>query len=211
MDIDYKIIAVFSGLAGSLITVFITKIIELIQKNKEYKFLFRKTYFDKKLASAEKAIALWYSASINLGNMAMIYDRISTNQNEREAEWVKELNEIYSIKFTELDKISNQIQNSVYLYFDLDSSGKYNYDPLKELYDRASRINRLNISISLSEAKFIKSKGTEYEYLTRKELETNYQELRLCFKDLSTIMKDAQSELNDFIKQVRKEMKTYDM
>lgn len=210
MEFDEKTIALLSGLVGSILTVLITKIIDLIQKHKEHNFQFKKAYFDKKLASAENAISLWYATSVNLGNMAAIYDRVAIDESELGTEWFENLYKLYGNKLTELDKLSNQLQNSIYLYFDLENNGKYNYDPLKELYERVSRINMLSETIQSAENEFDKAKGTQYEELAKKELENYYQQLRLCFQDLSTIMKHAQNELTDFIKQLRIEMKEYE-
>ena len=210
MEFDEKTIALLSGLVGSILTVIVTKVIDIFQKKNEQNFYFKKAFFDKKLESAERIISIWYATSTNLGNLAAIYDRVAIDENELGTDWFDNLNNLYGTKLSDLDALSSQIQNSIYLYFDLDSSGKYNYDPLKELYERISRIHLLQESIESAELDYEKAIGTKFENLAKTELDKHYVQLRLCFQDLSTIMKDAKNELVDYIRQLRKEMKKFE-
>jgi hypothetical protein len=69
--------AIMGGLVGSIFTVIITKILEIIQKSKEHKYSLQKTFFEKKLQSAEAAVAQWYLAASSCFTPAKLFEYLS--------------------------------------------------------------------------------------------------------------------------------------
>jgi primosomal protein N'' len=49
--------SILGGLIGSLITVIVTKLLDMLQKANEHDYPLRKAFFKKKLVAAESAVA----------------------------------------------------------------------------------------------------------------------------------------------------------
>jgi hypothetical protein len=56
-------LALLSGLVGSVLTVFVTKILDIVQKRQEHRHSLQKLFFEKKLQAADSAMALFSNVS----------------------------------------------------------------------------------------------------------------------------------------------------
>lgn len=70
-------LALFSGLVGSILTVTIGKILELVQESKKHKYSLKRVFFEKKLASLEAAVRLWYKSAEMTGMLSALLAQIS--------------------------------------------------------------------------------------------------------------------------------------
>lgn len=46
-----------AGLLGAVVTIIVTRVLDLIQKSKEHKYSLQKLFFEKKLQAAEASVA----------------------------------------------------------------------------------------------------------------------------------------------------------
>ena len=67
--------AILGGLIGSIITVVIGKVLDLIQQSKQHKYSIQKTFFTKKLEVADAAVSQWYLSANLLGSIARLYEQ----------------------------------------------------------------------------------------------------------------------------------------
>ena len=71
----YTIYAIIGGLIGSVLTVIISKILDIMQQSREHRYSIQKTFFTKKLEVAEAAVSQWYVSSNVLGSIARLYEQ----------------------------------------------------------------------------------------------------------------------------------------
>ena len=138
------------GFIGSVITVIIMKILDMVQKGKERKFSLQKSYFEKKLQAAEDVLAKWHSKAPALSSLIALYERISTKEKELEYELFRMTNASFILQLKEIAQNSNEIANLVLLYFDTGDSTYLNSEMFKKLLDRLSSIKALDISMKFA-------------------------------------------------------------
>lgn len=198
--------AILGGLIGSIATVLITKILELIQKSKEHKYSLQKEFFLKKLASTESAVTQLYILLASIEALARMYERkIEVLERDYDLEfWVTMLE-----KFSD---ISNQIPltaNSFLLYFDVAHSFWDNQEIFLTI-DKMFFINSLSEEIFFLKNQHQKFVGTEDEADSYERILLVSQELKSEIHELMGMMKSIRKELIGLLKHMRLQMKKYE-
>jgi hypothetical protein len=206
MSID----AVLGGLVGSILTVIVTKVFDLVQTGREHRYALQKSFFEKKLKAAEAAAAQWYSLGSSLGGLAALYERMSSKEKELELEVFRVMNQSLWARLKEISQASNEIANSVLLYFDIDESGFWDYEPLKKFIDSVSSLQALDASYTVMSEVYNRSIGTKYEELAFKEVKRILDEFKPHFKDLSTVLEQGLKEMTILLKKLRTEMREFE-
>lgn len=83
------LLAILAGLLGSILTVIITKVLDIFQKKSEFKIELKKQFFVKKLQAGETAMIQYTNLSVALQQLSVLYadhDKLqsSINQNLKE-------------------------------------------------------------------------------------------------------------------------------
>ena len=120
MKVEY--IALLSGLFGSIFTVLIGKILEIIQKKYEFTYSLKLKYFEKKLESAEKAII--YSSLISgvFNNLAFMFKEIPKLDNKNARSSLLKIQDSFSEQIKQANEILKKYGDSTMLYFDFGDS-----------------------------------------------------------------------------------------
>jgi hypothetical protein len=202
--------AILGGLIGSVLTIIVTKVLDMIQKGKEHVYSLQKSFFDKKLCAAETAVAQWYTLSSSLGALATLYERMSRAEKEFDIEVFRVMNDAFSSQLQQLSQASSQIANPILLYFDVDDPTFWNYEPLKKYFDTLSSLLASGASLKVMLEIYNLSKGTGYEELAWKEVRVILDQCKPHFKDLSNVLNQAREEMITLLRKIRLEMKRYE-
>lgn len=201
---------IFGGLIGSIATVIVTKILDMIQRGKEHKYSLQKSFFEKKLQAAAAAVAEWYSTAYSLGGLAALYEQMSTQERELQYEVFKSISDPLSSKLQQISEASNQIANSVFLYFDIEDSTFWDYEPFKMIVDCLSQISAVDMNMKVALDFYDKVKGTEHEDLAWRDVQTVGEQYRSHFKELSDLLAKGHKEMVSLLRKIRMEMKKYE-
>lgn len=199
------LVAIIGGLAGSTLTVIITKFLELIQKEKEFKYDLKKQFFAKKLQTGETAIIQYTNLCVALQQLSTIYNRHEQSQTEIGQSLKDNFLKQIDSKLLIINSSSFELANSINLYFDLKSSISEG-EIMSSVYDK---MNVLSIYIEKVEecyAIYLETKQNEaYE-----EYEIAYDSLLQAMRDIGNLYKKIEDELRGQIRQIRNEMKKYE-
>jgi hypothetical protein len=201
---------ILGSLTGSILTIIVTKTLDMVQKGKEYKYSLQKSFFEKKLQAAEAAVAQWYCIASSLGALASLYERMSSKEKELELEVFRVMNDAFSTQLQQITQASSQIAHSILLYFDVDDSTFWNYEPLKKYLDCLSSLMASGASLKVMLEVYDLSKGTQYEEMARNEVSGILEQCKPHFKDLSNILDQMREEILALLRKVRIEMKKYE-
>lgn len=202
-------IAIIGGFAGSTLTVIITKILELIQKDKEYKYDLKKQFFTKKLQAGETAIIQYTNLRVALQQLSTIYNKHEQSQTEigqnLKANLLKEIDN----KLLIINSSSFELANSINLYFDL----KSNINEGEIISIVHDKINFLSIYTAQADAcyeVYLKAIEVKEQDDTYKKYEDAYDLLVQAMEDIGNLYKSFDDEIRGQIIQIRNEMKKYE-
>jgi hypothetical protein len=203
--------SIVAGLVSSLLTVIVTKLIDLFQKEREYDHSLRKAFFEKKLAVAESAVAKWYSIASTLSSLSALYDQFSKPDSRASGKLFDTLNQIYAAQLTKIESSTLETANSIYLYFDLDSNTLKNKEPLKTFYDILIEIQDVMLNMNLLKELKDQLKGTDDEQYTDTLIEQVRENARKKLKELSSIFDASQKQINQLLIELRSQMRKYEV
>ncbi|WKZ71132.1 MAG: hypothetical protein QY331_07690 [Melioribacteraceae bacterium] len=198
-------------LLGSIITIVITKLFEIFQASKENKFTLRKIYFEKKIIAAEEAITDLYNDLNGISKFMRVYNKIANSKIEdfpfiyKEMEY---LNEETKKAIDATDKIAHRM----YLYFDFDEYMEKEESNLDALLDLSTELRSAEseIEIIIKVAKdFDKDQGAEEIALNK--IKEKFEEYIPKLKELVQLGHRAQKDARMQLKQIKAEMKKYDL
>lgn len=198
-------------LLGSLVTIVVSKLLELFQLSKANKFTLRKIYFEKKISAAEEAITDLYEEITGISKFIRVYEKIADSDIEKMPFIYKEI-ELLKKETKSVIESTDKIANRMYLYFDL-----YEYLEKSELY----LDSLLNISTEIRSLDF----DMEIKFKILKEYEDNKQMQDIIFKSIKELFPSyipklkelvelghkAQVEAKKQLKRIKEEMKKYDL
>lgn len=200
---------ILAGLIGSIITVFITKIIDLIQKSKEHKYSLQKAFFERKLKSAEAAVSQWYVTAGAIGALAKLYENAPILEEGLEPEVFEAMNTTFSTQLKKVQELSDNLAHSFVLYFDVDESF-WEDESMKNYFTKLSSVTALAKSLNLLYELQPKIEGTKYEGFVKNKIKELNHQIRPDLKELSSIMEDARVNIIKLLRKVRNEMKKYE-
>lgn len=200
---------ILGGLIGSISTVLVSQILNMIQKSKEHKYGLEKTFFEKKLLAAEAAITQYTILSVAMSNLSVLYERIDDDENDVEANLKETLHQQVTQQLEIANNSSFIVANSITLYFDF--SVEFNQNQIiREFYNRIGSIRTFMDSRDLSYDNFENLKGTNMEneaYQLYLVAQTKVDE---SIQGVSEIYVKFNSALFSMIGQIRNEMKKFD-
>ncbi len=201
--------AILAGLIGSIITVFITKILDLIHKSKEHKYSLQKSFFARKLKAAEAAVSQWYVTAGAIGALAKLYENAPILEEGVEPEVFEVMNSTFSAQLKKVLELSDDLAHSFLLYFDVDESFWENKS-IKTYFTKLSSVAALAKSLSVLYALQPKVQRTQDEALVKNKIKELDNQIRSDLKELSSIMENARENIIKLLSQVRNEMKKYE-
>jgi hypothetical protein len=209
-ELRMSIEAILGGLIGSILTIIVTKALDMVQKGKEHEYSLQKSFFEKKLQAAEAAVAQWYSIASSVGALAALYERMSTTEKEFELEVFKVMHDAFATQLQQISQASSQIGNSILLYFDVDDATLWNYEPLKRYFNSLSSLMASGASLRVMLEVYSLSKGTKYEEVAWNKVRGILEQCQPHFRDLSKVLDQAREEILSLLRKLRMEMKKYE-
>jgi hypothetical protein len=203
------LIGILGGLIGSILTVVITKVLELVQKKNEFNYDLKKQFFTKKLIAAEATIMQYSHLSEALNQLIILFSRYK----ESDSKVGKNLNDNL---FNQLDQkiaLANSsalaLSSSITLYFDLTSNYSTN-EILTSFYDNLNMLAPYVENVDITHEQYLRFIGTENEKEAY-EIYLNAEGfLDQAMKNVAEGYKIFDVELRNQINQIRIEMKKYD-
>ena len=204
------LIGILGGLFGSILTVIVTKYLEIQQKKLEYKAALKKEFFLKKITALEKATGQWYLLISAMGSLSSLFkllpeDTIIFDENV-EASLIKSIND-------QIDKVSGasyEIANSIFLYFDINDDNLWDFEPLDQILRLYGEIGYLKTQMDLLYNYHIQYRGTHLE----KEIEIGMEKVENDTKkkilEISSLFDSIKQSYTSHIKAMRNEMKKYE-
>lgn len=195
---------------GSIITIIITKILEIFQRYREHRYYLREKYFERKLSAAEKAVAMWFNMSTSFTAISALYEKFDAFTENAGGKTFEALNNELFSKLAKFQETADNLTNAVYLYFDIESDTSQAKQPLKNMYEGVGILQGLAISAK----HFLELKQNSNDEFTQRYVNGKAEELlketRKQIGRLSEIFSEAQMDVTLGIKTLRKKMKKYD-
>jgi hypothetical protein len=201
INMNEGFIAIIGGFAGSALTVIITKILELIQKDKEFKYDLKKQFFTKKLQAGETAIIQYTGLCVALQQLSTIYNQHEESQTKIGQNLKDNLLKQLDNKLLIINSSSFELANSINLYFDLKSNFSEG-EIIPSVYDKMNVEECYEIYLKENE---LTRQDEAYE-----KYEIAYDALVQAMKDIGSLYKNFENEIRGQIKQIRNEMKKYE-
>lgn len=205
---DYWL-AILGGLIGSIVTVVVTKLLEIFQASKSHKYELDRIFFEKKLAAAELAMTQYTILSNSLINLAVLFERANNESNPIEDYLQTHLHQQATQQIELANNASFIISNSIALYFDIKSQFNQN-EVISDFLALLASLQPL-LENRYSTFEFYKSKvGTTNENSSYQLYLQAEQSLDEKLKAVSLSMNRFNQELLNTMKQIREEMSRFD-
>lgn len=205
---DYWI-GILGGLIGSILTVVITKLLDIFQSSKQHKYNLEKLFFEKKLSAAEAAMTQYSILSTALINIATLFERLPNIQSKVETYIQQHLLKEASIKLEIANNAYFVIVNSISLYFDFNSKFNQN-NVISDFYNLLAAIGPISEKAEIAYDNFIESIGSDLEESSYEKYKLIEQELDSAMKMISGQYSYFNKELKSVMEQIRKEMKKFE-
>lgn len=192
---------VLVGLASSIITIGISKVLDLIQRRQEHRYSLQKTFFEKKLEMAEQLVAFFYRMRMICQSLKLLLEktpdmaRISTGR-----DWILSQVEEIGKRANKLVEETNSAAFASPLYFDLDEMDSFSSDLQQIVTDSLvslyQKLEGLPTEENLSEAKIAEVTKILAEWFA-------------MLKATKLLIDSAEAKMDKFIRSVRSEMGKY--
>jgi len=204
-----ELIGILGGLIGSILTVVVTKILELVQKKNEFTYDLKKEFFSKKLLAAEATIMQYSHLSEALNQLIILFSRYT----ESNTNVGQNLNNNFLRQIDEKIALANSsalaLSSSITLYFDLTSNYSAN-EVLTSFYDSLNMLAPYSENVEMTHEQYLRFIGTEQENEAYQIYLTAENFLGQAMKNVAEGYKAFDAELINQIKQIRIEMKRYE-
>lgn len=200
---------ILGGLIGSILTVVVTKLLEILQKSKEHKYTLQKSFFEKKLLAAEATITQYTILSNALTNLAVLYERIHNETNEVEDYLQNTLHQQAMQQLEVANNASFIVANSVTLYFDLDTQFNQN-QIIRNFYNLLGGIQPLTENRDITFQHYESVIGTDLEEPAYQLFLQSDQQLNNLMQSISSSYIAFNNQLMNVIGQIRNEMRKFD-
>ena len=200
---------ILGGLVGSILTVVITKLLEIFQSSKQHQFSLEKTFFEKKLAAAELAMTQYMMLSNALNNLSILYGRLNKEKNELEEHIQNNLIQQANQQLEVVNHSSFVLANSINLYFDFENQFNQN-NIIRNFYDSLASLPILNNTVNTNFEHYLEMKGTSLEQPAFELYERSEQILEDTLQEISVSYTDFNKVIQHLMKQIRNEMKRFE-
>ena len=202
------LIGILGGLFGSILTVLISKVLELVQKKNEFNFELKKQFFNKKLLAAEAATMQHTHISEAINQLIILFSRYRESDSNLGENLNDNLMEQIDEKISLANSSTLALSSSINLYFDLKSNFTTN-EVLTSFYDGLNMLAPYTKNVDVTHEQYLKYIGTEQE----KEAYEIYQNaenfLGQAMKNVADGYKVFDAEMSNQIAQIRTEMRKY--
>ncbi len=204
-----QMIGILGGLIGSILTVVITKILDLVQKKNEYTYDLKKQFFSKKLQAAEAAIMQYSLFSDALNQLIILFGRYKEGETKVGENLNDNLLKQIDEKIAQANSSSLALSSSIGLYFDLTSNYTAN-EILNGFYDNLNMLAPYSENVEITHEQYLRFIGTEQEQEAFNIYQQSEDYMAQAMKNVAEGYKVFDEELRNQIGQIREEMKKYE-
>lgn len=206
---DDKLLAIFAGLLGSILTVITTKVLDIFQKQSEFEIELKKQFFIKKLQAGETAIIQYTHLSVALQQLNVLYsdhDKLQTGINKNLKEnFLEQIDR----KLEFINSTSLTLSSSIGLYFDF-KEHSLESKIFNTVSDKVSVLSSFIDSADVAYENYTRTVGTEEEDRGYENYETEYNKVIIAMKDIAILYNQFDEEIRSQMKQMRNEMRKYE-
>lgn len=203
------LIGILGGLIGSILTVVITKFLELLQKKNEFEYELKKQFFNKKLLSAESATMQYAHLSDAINQLIILFSRYRESESSVGRNLNDNLLKQIDEKITLANSSSLSLSSSINLYFDLTSNYTAN-DILIGFYDSVNMLGPYTENVEITHEQYLRFIETEQENEAFEIYQNAENHLDQAMKNVADGYKIFDAELRRQMGQIRTEMKKYE-
>ena len=201
-------IGILGGLTGSIVTVLVTKLLDIFLTSKQHQYGLETKFFERKLNAAETAMTQYnilYTALLNLG---LLYERMNNESNEIE-EYLQ--SQLHQQGMQQIELASNSsfiLANSIMLYFDLETQFSQN-KVIRDFYNALGAIGTLLKNDYETFIHYRSTIGTNLEQTALQLHQKAAEELDNGIKAVSSSIEKFNREIQNIMEQIRAEMKRF--
>lgn len=203
-------IAVLSGLLGSILTVVITKLIELKQKKFEFESDLKREYFKRKLDSIEKASIQFTLLANHLVQLKHFYNAMIRKDNYFDENSQNKMFEALDSSLAKTSSSSMDIANAIYIYLDISHDEINDYKMMQTYLNDIGEMGAIFLDMKIWMEYEDEAKTEEKKVFCEKQLDEIQNKLREKVENVS----DSTDKLNEKFwklqKKMRIELKKYD-
>jgi len=202
--------ALLAGLVGSLLTVIVTKLLDLFQKSKEHKYSLQRIWFENKLKVAETAFSKLYTNASLVSALSALYEKFSVPDERAKSEVFETYNKLYAERLLKVEDSLSEVSNSLFLYFDFDLETLKRTESVKRFYDILIDIQDLKIWLEVYDELRKESKEAGDIQHFEAERDKILQRILPKLRELSLLLNEFQEDVLKVLKSVRAQMKKYE-
>ena len=199
------------GLVGSALTAIALRILDLYQKRLEHRYGLKRSYFERKLISAEAAVSQGSLLSANLMGLSGLLDLIIKTPEplvNTPPEFLKGMTDSFSQQLAKISSPSFDVGLAIGLFFDMGNND--DQETANRVLGLIWLISKLGVSFQfiLSQLQVQKDPNQKAQLISTGG--TILKELHDSILSLLELVKKEQSRLTGRIAHIRAEMKRYD-
>jgi hypothetical protein len=203
--------AILGGLIGSILTVVITKILDIFQKRKDFIYGLKRTFFERKLAIAEAAISRWHIFSAYLNSIYGLFELFSKDIIlflNPPPQFFQSYSDMLTQQITKLSSPALDAANAAALFFDIEEiQGKSFIKELSALI--LSLDSRQKFLFQL--AQFMNSQPPTEKEKTSAVISKVLSEMREDIKKVSDQIEGQSANILLAKQKIREEMKKFEL
>lgn len=203
------LVTILAGLLGSIITIIVTKALEIFQKTSEYKEDLKKQYFLKKLQAGETAMIQFTHISASLKQLSVLY----LEHNKLESGISKSFKENFlqqiNDKLTTINSSSLLLSSSINLYFDFKNKS-FESNVLTIITNKISVFSNFVDSANHAYGIYMKADGIREENQAWTKYIVEYDNVLLAAKDIGVFFEECDNVIQEQMEQMRNEMRKYE-
>lgn len=203
--------ALLAGLLGSIITVVITKVLDIFERDHEHKNNLRKIIFERKINAAESAAISLVKVGSNIGALSVLYKTLSEEKGKFNAEMFSNINHLFCKKIGDISNTTSDIASTINIFFDLPFELVSQNDHIRRVLVGLSEIQNID-SLIVNAIDYHSTKiGTPEEEPAWDRVAFLIQKLLEKFEMISADYIKIESELQKTVKELRKQIKKYEL
>ncbi|HNR14252.1 MAG TPA: hypothetical protein PLG17_12540 [Thermodesulfobacteriota bacterium] len=210
METTIALESLFGALAGSLITIILTRAFSILQRKSEQKLVLERLFFERKLQAAEHAMSQWHASAALLQGIVALYERITTKEREVEFQLFRVTSDALTSQWLKISQAANDLANTVVVYFDPEESAFINAEVFKKLLDLLASIRSLDVSLKFALDLYEKYRGTRQEDSAWEEVQRITKDYQATVIEIASIFSDSQKEMVSFLQRIRREVRKYE-
>jgi hypothetical protein len=204
-------ITLLSGVLGSILTIVLTKVLDLFQKSKEHKYSLQKAFFERKLNAAETATIQFQILANACFSLSVLFERLNSKKGQDDDENFldKHLFDQLTLQTEVANNASFLIANSVTLYFDLDIAFTNN-EKIRDFYEVLGHMQTAGKQAQKDHEIYESQIGNQYEVQAYEVWNQSEKRFEDTLKKIAEEYKTFNQEIIKVLREMRTQMKKFD-